>query len=212
LKYFRVRESVKHPVDRFTPAVLVAFLNSCHDHASYLMTKYYASINWSLTEAEGLAFIAFTFPEFKEAKKWKEEAIARLNDEAFGDGIGDVDLHFQLASGNAVFDTDQYAVRSDFSDGWNILVRSASQGEIMLEEEEGWVSFVYAKKERRPAFRFRVRKEMKDEGVRFVTVVAPFLGSIPEVGAKIVGQPKPGASEVPSSTSTMKTAQAYSFP
>lgn len=65
----------------FTPEVLVAFLNSCHDHAEYLMTKYTTRSNWGLMEAEGLAFIAITFPEFKNAEKWREEAFRRLNNE-----------------------------------------------------------------------------------------------------------------------------------
>lgn len=65
----------------FTPEVLVAFLNSCYDHAEYLMTKYTTRSNWGLMEAEGMAFIANTFPEFKNAEKWREEAFRRLNNE-----------------------------------------------------------------------------------------------------------------------------------
>jgi heparan-sulfate lyase len=65
----------------FTPEVLVAFLNSCYDHAEYLMTKYTTRSNWGLMEAEGMAFIAITFPEFKNAEKWRQEAFQRLNNE-----------------------------------------------------------------------------------------------------------------------------------
>jgi len=65
----------------FTPEVLVTFLNCCYQHADYLMTKYTAKSNWALMEAEGLAFIAFLFPEFKDSEKWKTEAIGRLNKE-----------------------------------------------------------------------------------------------------------------------------------
>jgi heparan-sulfate lyase len=65
----------------FSPEVLVAFLNSCYDHAEYLMTKYTTRSNWGLMEAEGMAFIAITFPEFKNAEKWREEAFRRLNNE-----------------------------------------------------------------------------------------------------------------------------------
>ena len=63
----------------FTPEVLVAFLNTCFEHADFLMSKYTAKSNWGLMEAEGMAFIAFLFPEFKDAGKWKTEAIRRLN-------------------------------------------------------------------------------------------------------------------------------------
>ncbi|WP_373511415.1 heparinase II/III family protein, partial [Persicitalea sp.] len=65
----------------FTPEVLVAYLNSCYEHANYLMTKYSKGSNWALMEAEGMAFIAMTFPEFRQANAWNEEAVSRLNRE-----------------------------------------------------------------------------------------------------------------------------------
>ena len=60
----------------FSVEVLVAFLNSCYDHASRLMDS---GTNFSQVEAEGLASIAMTFPEFKDSEKWKHEAFKRLN-------------------------------------------------------------------------------------------------------------------------------------
>jgi hypothetical protein len=40
-------------------------------------------------------------------------------------------------------------------------------------EEEGQVSFEFTKKEPRPAFRYNVKKQATENGVRFVTLVAP---------------------------------------
>jgi heparan-sulfate lyase len=413
----------------FTPEVLVAFLNSCHDHAEYLMTKYTTRSNWGLMEAEGMAFIAMTFPEFDDAEKWREEAFRRLNneiniqvypdghqrelamgyhlgcigwffrtyelakmngienafpdsyleriekmcevpmklclpngtnvqfgdawegtpgqhnerfrewaeffgredflylasdgkegkkpdstayalpvsglysmrsdwnedavclvlkcgpdggghsqpdngtfdlyaggrnlmpdagsyiysgnpegrawfrqtkvhqtltldgknskyapdlilwqpgdsldilvvenksyenlthrravffvdkryfvivDEAFGFATGDVAIHFQLApgGGDAVFNRDCYSVRSGFQEGWNVFVQTQNQPGLQLEEEEGWVSFKYTKKEPRPAFRYRLKKETENSNVRFVTLVIPFEKEVPEM-------------------------------
>src|SRR5690606_1008115 len=65
----------------FTTDVLIAFLNSLHDHAEYLMTKYTTRSNWGLMEAEGMAFIAINFPEFLNSETWKTEGIRRLNNE-----------------------------------------------------------------------------------------------------------------------------------
>ncbi len=65
----------------FTPEVLVAFLNSMFEHADFLMSKYTTRSNWGLMEAEGMAFIAITFPEFIDAEKWRTEAYRRLNNE-----------------------------------------------------------------------------------------------------------------------------------
>ena len=45
------------------------------------MTVYRSRSNWGLMEAEGMAFIAIHFPEFKNSGKWKTEAIRRLNHE-----------------------------------------------------------------------------------------------------------------------------------
>lgn len=425
----------------FTPEVLVAFLNSCHDHAAYLMTKYSKKSNWGLMEAEGLAFISMTFPEFKDSKKWRDEAISRLNkeinnqvypdghqrelamgyhlgcigwftrsydlanmnglkdafpdsyrkkvekmcevpmklgfpdgttpqfgdswtgnpghiwkslidwanlykrddfryvategkegkkpeatafalensgfysmrsgwernsicmvlkcgpdggyhcqpdngtfelyaggrhlmpdagsyiysgdpenrawfrqtkvhqtltlkgansayapelklwkpgkdldilvvenksypdlihrravlfvdkkyfviiDEAIGKAAGDVDIHFQLAPGKAVFDNKNFSVHTDFSDGWNVLVQSMNQPGMKLEEEEGQVSFLYTQKEPRPAFRFGLPKT-NGNGVRFITVVAPYEKLQPGLTVKLLGKPEIGASHI----------------
>lgn len=65
----------------FSPEALVFFLSSMFDHADFLMTKYSSGSNWALMEAEGMAFIAMTFPEFKDADQWLEEAIRRFNNE-----------------------------------------------------------------------------------------------------------------------------------
>ncbi|WP_339921829.1 heparinase II/III family protein [uncultured Cyclobacterium sp.] len=65
----------------FSPEALVFFLSSIYDHSEYLMTKYSSGSNWALMEAEGMAFIAMTFPEFTASEKWLDEAIERFNNE-----------------------------------------------------------------------------------------------------------------------------------
>jgi heparan-sulfate lyase len=113
-------------------------------------------------------------------------------DEAIGVATGNVDLHFQLAPGDAVFNKESLAVQSDFADGWNVRVQPVKQKDMLLGEEEGWVSFLYTKKQPRPAFQYRIKKA-PDEGVRFVTVVAPYEGAPPDIGAEILGNPKVGS-------------------
>lgn len=63
----------------FTSEVLIHFLISLHDHATFLMTKYTTNSNWALMEAEGMAFISILFPEFKESIAWRNEAYRRFN-------------------------------------------------------------------------------------------------------------------------------------
>jgi heparan-sulfate lyase len=67
---------------------------------------------------------------------------------------------------------------------------------LQLQEEEGWVSFIYTQKERRPAFRYRIDKTT-EAGARFVTVVAPYEGSAyPKVTAEILGKLPAGSSRM----------------
>ncbi|NMH86855.1 alginate lyase family protein [Flavivirga algicola] len=106
-------------------------------------------------------------------------------DEAIGTAIGDVDIHFQLAPGNAVFDSKKFSVRSDFNKGWNVLVKTNKQKGLELTKEEGKVSFIYTKQETRPAFRYRLKKTSKNQPIQFVTVVAPYENKIPNIKCKI---------------------------
>lgn len=117
-------------------------------------------------------------------------------DEAYGAATGDVAIHFQLApGGGAVFsDGDKYAVRSNFTDGWNVLVRSQPHPDLVLKEEEGWVSFKYTIKEERPAFNYSLKKESENENIRFVTLVAPFEKKLPDVNVSVMGNNEPGSS------------------
>lgn len=117
-------------------------------------------------------------------------------DEAIGEGEGEIDLHFQLAPGKAVFDKENLSVKTDFEKGWNIMIKTLDQKSIQLEEEEGQVSFVYTKKESRPAFRYRVDKEKTEKGVRFITIVAPFEEAEPNINVKIVRQSPIGGSRL----------------
>lgn len=116
-------------------------------------------------------------------------------DEAIGTGTGDVDIHFQLAPGEVVFNHEKLSVNTDFKEGWNVQVQTKNQKSLILEEEEGQVSFEYTKKEPRPAFRYRMNKK-SSEGICFVTVVAPYENEIPNITAEMINQSKPGSSKL----------------
>ena len=54
----------------FDEKVLVAFLNSCYDHAEFLMTKYRTRSNWGLMEAEVRPRSSRTWPTGSTTIKW----------------------------------------------------------------------------------------------------------------------------------------------
>lgn len=117
-------------------------------------------------------------------------------DEALGKATGDVDLHFQLAPGESVFNYEGLSVRSDIKNGWNVLVEAQNKNGLKLEQEQGQVSFIYTKKIPRPAFRFRIKKENESDEICFVTLVAPFEKNIPKVKVKMVDDSGPGSSRL----------------
>lgn len=71
----------QHFVDApaYTPDVLVRHLNSFYEHAELLTGRAMSTSNWGLMEAEGAAFIAMTFPEFRNSKTWREKSFTHLN-------------------------------------------------------------------------------------------------------------------------------------
>ncbi|MBK8506270.1 MAG: alginate lyase family protein [Saprospiraceae bacterium] len=113
-------------------------------------------------------------------------------DEAHGNAVGDIGLHFQLAPGAAVYDHKNLSVSSNFEEGWNVMIKTKNQHGLILEQEEGQVSFIYTKKEPRPAFRYRINKDA-EKSIRFVTVVVPFNAESPNLEINVVGDPEPGA-------------------
>jgi heparan-sulfate lyase len=104
-------------------------------------------------------------------------------DEAIGNANGDVDIHFQLApgAGVAISNRDSFSVHTNFENGWNVFVKTQKQAGLTLEEEEGQVSFLYTKKEPRPAFCYRLKKSAEKEKLHFVTLVIPFEKEAPEI-------------------------------
>ena len=112
-------------------------------------------------------------------------------DEAIGKASGDVDLHFQLAPGDIVSDMKSMAFRSNFKEGWNVVVKTLPQKGLEAEAEEGQVSFRYTKKEPRPAFRFRIKKGT--EPIRFITLVAPYENKIPKIEVKVLQEEQIGS-------------------
>ncbi|MCL2743523.1 MAG: heparinase II/III family protein [Planctomycetaceae bacterium] len=122
-------------------------------------------------------------------------------DEAIGKGKGVAAIHFQLAPGEAVLDADNQTARTAFKDGWNVLVQNVMPKDAKMEEEEGQISYVYTKKEPRPAFRFSVPKT-DETGIRYITIVAPYTKTPPEIKVELLGNPVIGGNKLELKLST----------
>lgn len=114
-------------------------------------------------------------------------------DETAGSGTGDVEIHFQLAPGDAFFDYENSSVCTTFDKGWNVMVQTLKQQDLQMKEEEGQVSFVYTKKEPRPAFCFGLKKESAEDQKRFVTLIIPYEKNKPDIKVEVIGNSKIGS-------------------
>jgi heparan-sulfate lyase len=108
-------------------------------------------------------------------------------DEAHGDATGNVAVHYQLCPGKVKLNLQKFTAATAFDDGNNVLIRCFGPDDMYLSEEEGWVSYEYRKKVRRPACAFRATK--KDAAPsRFITVIYPIDNeqSAPAINAAFV--------------------------
>lgn len=119
-------------------------------------------------------------------------------DDAIGTQTGNVDINFQLAPGSSpVFSNADFSVRSNFSTGWNILIRSqAQQNMSIVQESQSWVSFRYNEKQERPAFCFRINKANQTENIQFATLVAPFNTTPPAIDFKLIKSSDPNKIQI----------------
>jgi hypothetical protein len=73
-----------------TPATQLLILSSLPQHAHYAR-NFHAQGNWLTMEISGLATVASTWPEFKEAKAWMdysiETMVASMKEQVYPDGV-----------------------------------------------------------------------------------------------------------------------------
>lgn len=93
-----------------------------------------------------------------------------IADEAYGDAVGDIAIHYQLLPCQLNTDTASSTIATKFDDGNNLLL--TVHGAQQTLPEEGWTSPVYREKISRPAYAFSTLKSTS-EPVRFITVIYP---------------------------------------
>ncbi len=93
------------PSPSFTPEFLTEFLVNYHKHAQHILSHYSDQGNHLLFEAQRMVYAGAFFPEFKEARGWRESGIGILNREinvqVYPDGGQfELDPHYHLAAIN----------------------------------------------------------------------------------------------------------------
>ena len=116
-----------------------------------------------------------------------------LLDEAIGTVRGQLDLHFQFAPGDVVFDAQNKRAYTQFADA-NVLVQAADNLPVSIAEEEGWFAWAYGHRTPRKAMRFA---HSGAAPASFLTVVAPYRGvDVPAVSCALPDGFEPGADRV----------------
>lgn len=93
-------------------------------------------------------------------------------DEAIGNAIGTVNLHYQLCDGKVDLDKSKGQLCTRYAGNSNVLLRCFGPDNMQMIEEEGWYSIAYRQRTKRPAVAFNAEKTT-NETVRYITVIYP---------------------------------------
>ena len=93
-----------------------------------------------------------------------------------------LDLHFQFAPGDVVFDSGAKRAHTQFEDA-NVLVQTAASGPVSMVEEEGWFAWSYGHRTPRKALCYGYEGTAP---AAFLTLIVPYRGTdIPTVSAAL---------------------------
>ncbi|PIF34430.1 heparan-sulfate lyase [Flavobacterium sp. 9] len=137
--------------------------------------------------SKNLDLLTYTNPSYTDLNHQRsvlfiDQKYFLIIDKAIGKATGNLGIHFQLKEDSKpVFDTTNNSVSTTYEDGNNLLIQSLNTDKVTLKEEEGKVSYVYAKEIARPAFVFEKPKN-DNSTQQFITIVYPYNGNkAPEI-------------------------------
>ncbi|CAA9198975.1 heparin-sulfate lyase HepC [Flavobacterium collinsii] len=158
------------------------------DNQNMVITK--AKENkWSTSK--DLDLLTYTNPSYTDLDHQRtvlfiDEKYFLILDKAIGKATGNLGVHFQLKEDSKpVFNKTNNSVTTTYEDGNNLLIQSLNTDKVTLNEEDGKVSYQYAKEITRPAFVFE--KPKTNAAIQnFITVVYPYDGNkAPEISIKM---------------------------
>jgi len=137
--------------------------------------------------SKNLDILTYTNPSYTDLNHQRsflfiDQKYFIIIDKAIGKATGNLGVHFQLKEDSKpVFDKTNNKVYTTYDDGNNLLIQSLNTDKITLNEEEGKVSYVYAKEIARPALVF---EKPKNDAItqQFISIVYPYNGvKVPEI-------------------------------
>lgn len=140
--------------------------------------------------SKNLDLLTYTNPSYTDLNHQRsvffiDQKYFLIIDKAIGKATGNLGIHFQLKEDSKpVYDKSNDKVYTTYEDGNNLLIQSLNTDKVTLKEEEGKVSYVYAKEISRPAFVFEKSKN-DNTTQQFITILYPFNGNkAPKINIK----------------------------
>ncbi|MCE0499196.1 MAG: heparinase II/III family protein [Methylacidiphilales bacterium] len=97
----------------FTDADLLLFLYLCREHAQFL-EAHNTGGNWITMEMSGLYTVGALFPEFKQAREWRDYAFRRMSEQESIQLLPD-GAQFELATGYHTVAIDNFLILADIA-------------------------------------------------------------------------------------------------
>ncbi|MFH7012343.1 heparin-sulfate lyase HepC [Flavobacterium sp. FlaQc-52] len=140
--------------------------------------------------SKNLDILTYTNPSYTDLNHQRtvffiDKKYFVIIDRAIGKATGNLGIHFQLKEDSKpVFDTAKNKIYTTYADGNNLLIQAIHSDHVTLTEEDGKVSYIYAKEVKRPAFVFEKIKN-NNQNELFATIIFPYEGSkAPEITVK----------------------------
>jgi heparan-sulfate lyase len=166
----------------------------------YLQTRVHSTLtldneNMIITQAlqnkwktsKNLDILTYTNPSYTDLNHQRSvlfinEKFFLIIDKAIGKATGNLGVHFQLKEDSKpIFDKDNNRIYTTYADGNNLLIQTLNTDKVTLNEEDGKVSYSYAKEVARPAFVFEKTKS-DNKTQQFISVIYPYNGTkAPEI-------------------------------
>lgn len=140
--------------------------------------------------SKNLDILTYTNPNYTDLNHQRtvffiDKKYFVIIDRAIGKATGNLGVHFQLKEDSKpVFDTAKNKIYTTYADGNNLLIQAIHSNHVTLTEEDGKVSYIYAKEVKRPAFVFEKIKN-NNQNELFATIIFPYEGNrAPEIKVK----------------------------
>ncbi|RWU10840.1 heparin-sulfate lyase HepC [Pedobacter chitinilyticus] len=131
-----------------------------------------------------LQLLSFVNPSYKDLNHQRsilfiDQKFFVIIDRAIGTATGNLAIRYHLKEDSkATVDLTNNSIKTNYTDGNNLLIQILNKDKISVKEEPSFVSYVYQKEAPRPAFAFeKPKNDSSTQG--FISILYPYDGQTP---------------------------------